>query len=104
MKDFLSITIRRIIHARILKSVNSSSTRHRLENNTDVYIGCLTTEYGPVVTNLLLFPKSGNIFTRNFISAIAQSPNKTETEKIAVRRKDDGKIGPVNNINIKQSN
>jgi len=61
----------------------------------EVYIGCLTSLYGPDAVSLEFFSNEGNILNLNFISAIAHRPNITKSISKIKRNGDAGIISPV---------
>lgn len=64
-------------------------------NIVEVYIGCLTSLYGPDEMSDELLSKDGNILNLNFISAIAHRPKITKSISKIKRNGDEGIISPV---------
>ncbi len=100
--DLIRSTAKRINQMATLNTLTSDKTRLSIEMIRDVYIGCLTIEYGPEVTSLEFSNNAGNTLNRNFISIIAQTPNAREIQKMKFRIKESGKKGPVAKITIIQ--
>ena len=61
----------------------------------EVYIGCLTSLYGPDEMSDELLSKDGNILNLNFISAIAHRPKSTKIISAVRRIAFEGIMGPV---------
>lgn len=61
----------------------------------EVYIGCLTSLYGPDEMSEELLSKEGNILNLNFISAIAHKPKSIKIISAVRRIAFEGIMGPV---------